>query len=344
MSDEIGVAVVGCGYWGPNLIRNFYSLRHCRVTMIADLSEERLAHMGLLYQNVRTTTRFENVLDDADTAAVVIATPVQLHYEMAKRSLEAGKHTLIEKPMARSSAECEELIRIAEEKDLALMVGHTFLFSTPVKRIKEIIQGGEVGEIFYVSSLRLNLGLFQSHINVTWDLAPHDLSILLYLLDSLPTRVNCQGKAHVRPGIEDVTNMSLDFSGNCFATVQNSWLEPNKVRRMTIVGSRRMIVYDDTEPLEKIKIYDKRVEAPRHYDTFGEFHYSYHYGDLFVPHLDQEEPLRVQCRHFLDCVRGDCEPVSDGRSAIKVVKVLEAATESLRAGGNQVMLDWSSLP
>jgi predicted dehydrogenase len=261
---------------------------------MCDASEARLKHMKSLYSDVEGVRDFEHMLNGVGLDAVVVATPVKYHHALAKASLLAGKHVFIEKPMAASSAECEELIEIAERNGLVLMIGHTFLYSAPVRKIAQIVQAGDIGEIRYINSRRLNLGLFQKDINVAWDLAPHDISIILHVLGELPQAVNCQGNAHVTPGIEDVTNISLSFANNRFATIQSSWLEPRKVRDMTIVGTRRMIVYDDLEPNEKIRIYDVRVERPPHYDTFAEFHYSYHYGDSYIPHIQQEEPLRVE--------------------------------------------------
>ena len=283
MSKPINVAVVGCGYWGPNLIRNFSALPECKVRYVCDKDEKRLAHMKQLYPSVETTKDFEKIVGDKEVDAVVIATPVHLHYELAKKALQAGKHTFVEKPMTQTSEQGNELVQIAAKKKLTLMVGHTFIYSAPVRRIKEIVKSGDIGEVQYISSRRLNLGLFQKDINVAWDLAPHDISIILYFLGKPPISVNCQGKAHINKDIEDVTNMSLDFENGGFATIHSSWLDPNKIREMVIVGSKRMIVYDDNEPLEKIKIYDKRVEAPPHYDTFAEFQYSYHYGDMLRP-------------------------------------------------------------
>jgi predicted dehydrogenase len=218
------------------------------------------------------------------------------------------------------------------------MVGHTFLYSSHVRKIKQIVEAGDIGDIQYISSRRLNLGLFQKDINVTWDLAPHDLSIILYIIGEMPLVVNCCGKAHVSRGVEDVTNMSLVFRKDRLATVHNSWLDPRKVREMTIVGTRRMIVYDDVAPLEKIKIYDSRVEVPPHYDTFAEFQYAYHYGDMYVPYVRQEEPLKVECQHFLDCIRDGIRPLSDGEQGRQLVTVLEAACTSLRRGGAAVSL------
>ena len=257
---------------------------------------------------------------------------------MAKACLNAGKHTFIEKPMARTVAEGEELVSLAESNGLVLMVGHTFLFAPAVRRMKEVIDAGDIGELQYISARRLNLGLFQKDINVAWDLAPHDISIILHLLNEQPVSVSCQGNSHVTRGIEDVTMMYLNFRKNRCAFIQNSWLDPKKVRTMTVVGSRRMIVYDDTEPLEKLKIYDARVEVPPHYDTFAEFTYSYHYGDAYVPYIKQDEPLKLECQHFLDSIRDGSVPMTSGRQGLEVVRILEASGISLRQNGAAVSL------
>src|ERR1700716_3269476 len=336
MKQPIVVGVVGCGYWGPNLVRNFKSLPNCNLKAMCDLNEARLRHMRNLYSDVEGMTDFDHLLNGVGLDAVVVAAPVRHHYSLAKASLLAGKHTLIEKPMASSSTECEELIEIAERQGLGLMVSHTLLYSAPVRKIAEIVQAGDIGEIRYINSRRLNLGLFQKDINVAWDLAPHDISIILHILGEQPTVVNCQGNAHVTPNVEDVTNMSLTFRQNRFATVQSSWLEPRKSREMTIVGTRRMIVYDDLQTHEKIRIYDVRVERPPHYDTFADFHYSYHYGDSYIPHIQQEEPLRTECQHFLDCIEKGATPLTAGRDGLELVRVLGAASKSLKSDGAPV--------
>lgn len=335
----LNIAVVGCGYWGPNLIRNFYSLSDCKVKLICDMDAERLEYIKSLYSDIKTTAKFDNIINDAEIDAVVIVTPVRFHFEMARKSLQAGKHTFIEKPMASSVRECEELVELAKTKDLTLMTGHTFVYSPPVRKIKEIVKAGDLGEIMYISSRRLNLGLFQKDINVAWDLAPHEISIVLYVLDQVPVSVNCQGKAHVTKGIEDVTNMTIDFNNGGFATIHSSWLDPNKIREMVFVGSKKMLVYNDVEPMEKIKIYDKRVEVPPHYDTFAEFQYSYHYGDMHSPYLKQIEPLKVECQHFLDCIETGATPDSSGIEGLKVVQVLEASSKSLKEGGAKVKIE-----
>jgi predicted dehydrogenase len=332
----INIAIVGCGYWGPNLIRNFNALEECRVKTICDIDEDRLARMKSLYPEVDTTTDFDTIVSDSEIHAVAVATPVHLHYKLAKKSLEAGKHILIEKPMASSVDECVKLKELAEKNNLTLMVGHTFLYSQTVRRIKEIITAGDLGNILYISARRLNLGLFQDDINVAWDLAPHDISIILNIMESEPVSVNCQGKANVNEGIEDITNMSIDFTDNKFATVKSSWLHPNKIREMIFVGSQRMLVYNDVEPNEKVKIYDKRVEVPPHYDTFGEFQHSYHYGDMYSPYIKQDEPLKIECQHFLDCIRTGDAPITGAEESLRVVQILEASSESLKKGGNKV--------
>jgi len=338
MTKQIKVGVVGCGYWGPNLIRNFRALPDCSLKVMCDISENRLAHLKSLYPEVGGETDYEHVLNGIGLDAVVIATAVRLHYPMAKAALLAGKHTFIEKPMAASTAECEELIEIARSKGLVLMTGHTFLYSPAVRKIKQIVDSGDIGEIRYISARRLNLGLFQKDINVAWDLAPHDISIIEHIMGESPAVVNCQGSAHVTPGIEDVTTMCLSFRKNRTAIIQSSWLDPRKVREMTIVGSQRMIVYDDVAPLEKIRIFDARVERPPHYDTFAEFHYAYHYGDVYVPYIKQEEPLKVECQHFVDCIRNGTTPISDGTQGLQLVQILEASSESLKRGGGPVEL------
>jgi predicted dehydrogenase len=336
MKNTISVGVVGCGYWGPNLARNFNANSDCRLGALCDRDDGRLKHMRGLYPAAQAFSDFEKFLSEADVDAVAIATPVSTHFSLAKKALEAGKHVIIEKPMASSSEQCEELIVLAERKQLTLMVGHTFLYSEPVRKIKEIISKGDIGELRYINSQRLNLGLFQKDINVAWDLAPHDISIILHVLNDSPVLINCQGNGHVTPDVQDITNMSLMFSDRRFATIQSSWLEPRKVRQMTFVGEKRMIVYDDLQPLEKIRIYDVRVERPPFYDSLAEFQYSYHYGDSYIPRIEQEEPLKRMCQHFLDCIDSGDQPLTCGRKGLELVRILEASSESMEASGAPV--------
>lgn len=336
MKLPLAVGVVGCGYWGPNLARSIHLDPRAEVVALCDKDPAMLDRVAKGFPGALTFPDFASMLGGAHLDAVVVATPVATHHEIAKASLLAGKHVLVEKPMAASSLQCDDLVRTASAAGLVLMVSHTYLYSPAVRKIAEIIHAGEIGELKYINGQRLNLGLFQRDINVAWDLAPHDLSIILLMMGELPAVLNCQGNSHVNPGIEDVTNLSLGFSGQRFATVQSSWIEPRKVRQMTFVGTRKMITYDDLQPLEKIRIYDTRVECPPHYEDFAEFHYSYHYGDCYLPRIEQVEPLKVMCGHFIDCIITCSEPLSGGSKGMEVVRLLEAASESLRTGGAPV--------
>jgi predicted dehydrogenase len=338
MNKQINVGVVGCGYWGPNLIRNFRTIPNCNLKVMCDLSEERLAHLATLYPEVASETSFDRLVGNHGLDAIAIATSVRSHFPMAKKCLQAGKHVLIEKPMACSTVECEELIALAQRQGVVLMVGHTFLYSEPVKKIKEIIDHHDIGELRYISARRLNLGLFQKDINVAWDLAPHDISIILHIMQEMPHSVNCRGGSHITHGIEDVTCMSLQFSKERSAIIHSSWHDPRKVREMTIVGSKRMIVYDDIAAPEKIKIHDVRVERPPHYDTFAAFHYAYHYGDTYCPYIKQDEPLKAECQHFIDCIKEGRVPLTSGASGLEVVRILEASSLSLKNHGAPVEL------
>jgi len=330
------VGVIGCGYWGPNLIRNFIQLSRSDVVRVADLNEARLKHMKGLYPSVETTTDYRDIIADPDIDIVAIATPVHTHYKFASEALVAQKHVFVEKPIAASVKEAKALIVLSENHQRKLMVGHTFVYTSAVRKMKEIINSGELGEIYYINSQRLNLGLFQQDINVLWDLAPHDISIVLYLLDQEPQTVSAVGASHINPFIEDVAVLTMRFSDSLLAFIQTSWLDPDKIRRITIVGSKKMMVYDDVQPTEKIRIYDKGVEGPKHYDTYAEFHYSYKYGDIVIPKIEDTEPLRTELNHFLDCILSDERPVSDGKSGLYVVKILEAAQKSLDKDNNKV--------
>ncbi len=337
-AKKLSVGVIGCGYWGPNLIRNFYHLPNCEMAMCCDLDEQKLTRMRSLYPGIRTTTRLEELLN-SEVDAVGIATPVNTHFPLAKACLEADKHVLIEKPITASSQQARELIRLAATRRKVLMVGHTFEYTASVNKIKEIVDSGELGDILYVNSVRVNLGLLQPDINVIWDLAPHDLSIILYVLGKKPTAVSAQGLAHYRKHIEDVAFTTVRFGDNTIAFLHNSWLDPNKIRKMVFVGSKKMLVYDDISQNEKIKIYDKGVEAPAYYDTYAEFHFAYRYGDIYIPRVEEYEPLRKECAHFLDCIVSGETPKSDGYSGLRVLNILEAANQSLKNNGSTVLLD-----
>lgn len=334
----MNISVIGCGYWGPNLIRNFNAIPECNMSMCCDLEVDNLKRMKSLFPGIEATNDYRAILENEAIDAVAIATPVSSHYKMAKEFLQAGKHVMVEKPLAASRQQCLELIAIAESQSRILMVGHTFEYSAPVNKMKEIVASGELGEILYIRSDRLNLGLFQQDINVVWDLAPHDISIALYLLGKEPTTVQGQGKWHYFENIEDVATATLNFEGGEIAFIHTSWLDPYKVRKMTLVGSKKMLVYDDTHPNEKIKLFDKGIDAPPHYDTYGEFQFAYRYGDIFSPRIDDREPVRVECEHFIECIRDAKTPRSDGYSGMRVVTILEAICESIKKGGAQIKI------
>ena len=332
------IAVLGCGYWGPNLIRNFYQLNKVDELFCCDPDPKRLERVKNLIPSVRAIQDYKELLEMRDLDGVVIATPVNSHYPLAKVFLEHGKHVLVEKPLTHSQESSLELIKVAEEKKRILMVGHTFEYTAAVNKIKEIVESGELGKILYVSCTRVNLGLFQNDINVVWDLAPHDISIILYVLGEFPVSVNCKGKAHFKSDLEDVAITTLNFKNGLIAFIHNSWLDPKKIRKTTIVGTRKMLVYDDIEVQEKIKIYDKGLEIPPYYDTFAEFHFSYRSGDTYSPRIDEYEPLRKQCDTFLECIKKEIRPPSDGYNGLRVVSILEAASKSLKRAGKETPL------
>jgi predicted dehydrogenase len=338
-----GVAVVGLGYWGPNWVRNLQHLHCARRVIACDLDPRRRGHVKELYPAVEATADYAEVLRDPDIEGVIIATPVSTHYKLARMALENGKSVLVEKPLAMSRRDAGELVRLARACGRILMVGHTFLYSAPVLKMRDILRSGEIGDIFYISSVRANLGLFQHDVNVAWDLATHDISIILMLADQLPEAVSCQGQSHYRKEVEDVAMLTLHFPRNVIAFIHVSWLDPNKIRRTTIVGSRKMLVYDDTAPQEKIRIYDRGVNMQRYYDTFGEFQFSYRYGDILIPRVEESEPLRQECEHFVGCIRQGGTPRTDGINGLHVVSVLEAANTSLREGGRMTPVSYATV-
>jgi predicted dehydrogenase len=339
--EPVRIGVLGCGYWGPNHIRNLSSLKQAgaEMTVAADRDPARRRHIADLYPWVGLVEEAEAVIEDPAIDAVVIATPVSTHFPLARKALLAGKHVLVEKPFVTEVEQADELVTLAAARQRVLMVGHTFEYTAAVNRVRDLVAAGEVGDVLYVRSLRVNLGLFQKDINVLWDLAPHDVSILAYVLQKSPVAVSAVGSAHVTQGVEDVVNMTLEFGPTLMANVIVSWLDPRKVREMTIVGNRKMLVYDDISANEKIRIFDKGVEGPSHYDSFGEFHYSYRYGDIVTPMLKEYEPLRAECSHFLECIRTGARPRSSGEVGARVTRVLAAAERSLREEGRRVVLE-----
>ncbi len=325
----VKIGVIGCGYWGPNLIRNFSQISTCDLLIAADLAQERLNHMASLYPSLKVTTNYNDVINNPEIDAVAIATPVFTHRKLAIEAMKEGKHVFVEKPMASSVADALAMLELAEKQNLQLMVGHTFEYNPAVLKIKDLIASGDLGDIYYINSQRLNLGLFQKDINVVWDLAPHDISMILLFLDQEPKYISAIGAPHINPRIQDVATLSMVFNNNIVAYIQTSWLCPNKIRKVTIVGSKKMLVYDDIEPNNKIWIFDKGVEAPMHYDNFGDFQYSYRYGDISIPKVDNIEPLKVELLHFIKCIEENIRPNTDGNNGLRVVKILEASQLSI---------------
>ena len=336
----IKIGVVGYGYWGPNLVRNFTEALGSKVAAISDVKPERLAIAKHLYPSVKATPDYRELLNDKGIDAVAIATSVSTHYELAMKSLEAGKHVLIEKPLAATTGEARQLIDEADKRKLVLMVDHTFIYTGAVRKIREIVQSGDMGDIYYYDSVRVNLGLFQHDANVIWDLAVHDVSIMDYVLPLKPYAVSATGTSHIADQPENIAYITLFFENRLIGHVNVNWLSPVKVRRTLIGGSQKMIVFDDLEPSEKVKVYDKGIKVK---DTTKNNVYEiiikYRTGDMWAPHLDTTEALRAETVHFIDCVERGEHPISDGESGFRVVRILEAATLSMQERGRCVNLD-----
>jgi predicted dehydrogenase len=335
----VSVGLIGYGYWGPNLARNFHQLPESTLAACCDTDPERLEVVRRLYPQVRTTTRVEDLWADPSLDAVAIATPVRTHYALARAALEAGKHVLVEKPITASSAEAEDLIALAERQGRVLMVGHTFEYNPAVWKIKELLQAGELGQIYYAYSTRVNLGRLQRDLNALWSIAPHDISILIYLLEAMPREVSARGGTYLDAGIEDVVFVDLEFPGGVVAHIHASWLDPCKVRRMTLVGSKKMVLYDDVDSEGKIRVYDKGVLRVGNGQIFGEFHYRVRSGDIWIPRIEASEPLRNECAHFVECILQGKRPHTDGANGLRVVRVLEAAQRSLERRGAPVPVE-----
>jgi predicted dehydrogenase len=335
---SVGIGVVGYGYWGPNLVRNFAAAEEAWVIAICDRDAARLADSKRLYPDVVTTTEFTDLLSDGSIDAIAIATPVSTHYELAMAALRAGKHVLVEKPLAQTSEQVHRLIEEAERRRLILMVDHTFLYTPAVQKIRDLTVEGVLGEIYYYNGIRASLGLFQSDVNVMWDLAVHDLSIIQFILDKAPVAVSATGASHVAGRPENMAHLALFFENSCIAHVSVNWLSPVKVRQTFIGGSRKMIVYDDVEATEKIKVYDKGITINGSAEAAQQLKIGYRAGDMWAPHLPAKEALATEVEHFIDCVRTGAPPISNGISGLQVVRILEAASRSIQAQGNPVRL------
>ena len=336
------VGVIGLGYWGPNLVRVLDGLPGCQVTKLCDLDTDRLNEFCRKFPDAQGTCDVNEVLTAGAVDAVVIATPTKTHHDLARRALSQRLHAFVEKPLATSTAECEELIELAREMNRKLFVGHTFLHSSPVAKLKEMVSCNEFGEIYYMSSTRLNLGPVRHDVSALWDLAPHDVSIMLDLMKSPPVAVSCSGLAYLNRSIHDVCTLSISFDNNRMGIIHVSWLDPHKKREMTVVGSKKMAIYNDLEPLEKIKVYDNGVEykngSSAAGDTYGDFKVSYRYGDMYSPRIVEVEPLKSELTSFIDCIAYDATPHTDGRNGLDVVRVVEAADRSLHERCGEVEL------
>ncbi len=336
---DIKVGVIGCGYWGPNLIRNFNENYNTDIIYACDLDIKRLERIKLRYPTVTATTNYKDLLRDKNLQAVAIATPVRTHYKLIKEVFDAGKHVLIEKPLASKVKEAEELVELANKKNLILFVDHTFIYTGAVKKIKEVIFSGGIGDICYFDSVRVNLGLFQSDINVIWDLAPHDISIMDYLITEKPKNVVATGASHTHSGIEDIAYVSVNFKNNLIAHFHLNWMSPVKIRRIILGGNKKMIVFDDLDPADKVKIYDKGITlAKTNKKVVYQNIIQYRVGDMYAPNIDNTEALKIMVDHLADCLLNKKTPITDGWSGLRVVRILEAAEKSMKKGGIKISL------
>ncbi|MDP3940226.1 MAG: Gfo/Idh/MocA family oxidoreductase [Deltaproteobacteria bacterium] len=333
---EIQIAVIGAGGWGKNLVRNFAGLKGARLSWCCDLNEATLGRIAAQHPETRVTTKLEEVLASDEVNGVAIATDAPTHFRIAKAALEAGKHVYVEKPLTMESADAAALVKLAAERDLKLMVGHLLLYHPAVDKLEMLVESGELGDIHYMYTQRLNLGVVRKDENAWWSLAPHDVSVILHLFRDDPETVSARGESYLRPGVQDVVFVNLHFPDGRMAQIHVSWLDPHKMRKMTIVGSKKMVVFDDMEASEKIKIYDKGAEVGG-YASYNEA-ITLRQGDIFIPHLDMTEPLRRECAHFVECIETGRTPRTSGQEGLRVVRVLEAAHHSLAEGGRPMTL------
>lgn len=332
------VGIIGAGYWGKNLVRTFAGLETCRLKYIADNTPDILASMARNYPQCIATDDYRRIIDDDEVNAVVIAAPAVKHFTLAREALLRGKHVFVEKPMTLEVGHSRELVQLAEERGLKLMVGHLLLYHPCITAIRDYITRGDIGDIFYLYSQRLNLGKVRSDENALMSFAPHDISVMLHLMDERPTAVSAGGRCYLQEGIEDVVFLNIFFEKRAMAHVHVSWLDPHKVRRTTVVGSKKMVVFDDMDAQEKVKIYDKGVDRAGEYGSYGEF-LSLRNGDIFIPDIRMVEPLRLECEHFIDSIERNRTPLSDGRNGLLVTQVLDAGQRSLRSGGIPIEVD-----
>lgn len=335
--DAVQVAVVGVGGWGKNLARNFHQLPEANLRYVCDLDQAKLDQLARQLPGAQLTRDYDLVLRDPEVQAVVVATPAPRHHAICRLALEAGKDVFVEKPFTLEVAHAEELIRLAESSRRVLMVGHLLEYHPVVTRLRDMILREELGKLYYIYSQRVNLGTIRGDENALWNFAPHDISVIMFLLGGTPTDVAARGQCYLQKDVEDVVFLSMNFGGRAMAHVHVSWLDPHKIRKLTLVGDRKMAVFDDLEASEKLRIYDKGARVNQDYNTFAEY-VGLRFGDITMPYIKVGEPLQIECRHFLDCVRTRKQPVSDGQDGLRVVKVLDAAQRSLKQNGEPVHL------
>jgi predicted dehydrogenase len=334
----INIGVIGYGYWGPNLVRNFADLPNVHVHTVCDLSAERLPKAKARYPYIQTTTQPSDLFKDPAIDAIAIATPVSTHFALAQQALQAGKHVLLEKPMTATVAEAEQLLELAARQQRVLMVDHTFIYTSAVRKIRELVQSKQLGDLYYYDSVRVNLGLFQHDVNVIWDLAVHDLAIMDYVLGQSPSAVSAIGTAHLTGQPEDMAYLTCFFPNNLIAHFHVNWLAPVKIRRTLIGGSQQMIVYDDLEPSEKIKVYDKGISLKDNNENVYRMLVGYRIGDMYAPQLNPTEALHLEAHHFVNCITSGNTPETDGQAGLRVVRILAAASESLVQNGKVITL------
>jgi predicted dehydrogenase len=338
VTKPVELAQVGIGAWGKNLLRNFHTLNHCHVRLVCDQDESTMASALETFQGLNFTYKYEDILKDDEIDAVVIATPPATHFDMAMEAIAAGKDVFVEKPLVLDVKEGIRLVEAAEKNQRILMVGHIMEYHPVSLLLKEYVDDGILGEIYYLYSSRINLGKVRDIENSLWSFAPHDISLIIFLLNKLPDRVTATGADYIQPGIEDVSFLTMHFADGMMAHVHVSWLDPHKERKLTIVGSKKMVVFDDTRANEKVWLYDKGVETKLNYDSYAEY-LALRVGDITIPQMPGGEPLRIECQHFLDCVQNRTRPRSDGRDGLQVLSVLQAAQESLKQGGVPVNVE-----
>lgn len=333
----LNVAVVGAGDWGRNHVRTFFNLAECYLLYICDNNEGVLSDMKRLYPKVKATSNYDEILNDSTVDAIVIASSAMSHYALAKQALEAKKHVFVEKPFALNVKDAEELIRLAKKEGKKLMVGHLLIYHPAVRKLKELIDTGEVGDVYYIYCQRVNLGKIRRDENALWSFGPHDISVALHLIGDNPVEVSAIGKDYLQQGIVDVVFLNIRFHNNKMINIHLSWLDPHKIRKITVVGSRKMVVFDDVDVTEKLKIFDKGVNINTRYGSYEDF-LSLRFGDILIPRVSMSEPLKLECLHFLECIKNGKEPLSNGMSGLQVVRILESAQKSMEKGGIPVTI------